>query len=55
MTKFKNKLIVLFIVFVLGVVVLQVTVNASNENIEIIKKSETDYLIYIKDNLDTDF
>lgn len=55
MAKFKNKLIVLLIVFVLGIVVLQVTVNASNENIEIIKKSESDYLIYIKDNLDTDF
>lgn len=55
MTKFKSKLIVLLIVFILGIVALQVTANASNENIEIIKKSESDYLIYIKDNLDSDF
>lgn len=55
MTNFKNKLTVLLIVFILGIALLQITAYAANENIEIIKKSDNDYLIYIKDNLNTEF
>lgn len=55
MENFKSKLLVLMGVFILGIAVLQVSVYASNENIEIVKKSNEDYLIYIKDNLKTDF
>lgn len=55
MTNLKNKLMILLIVFILGIVALQVSVYAVNENIEIVKKSNEDYLIYIKDNLNTDF
>ncbi|MGN1298967.1 MAG: hypothetical protein ACI4UE_03185 [Candidatus Scatovivens sp.] len=55
MANLKNKLIVLIIVFILGIVALQVSAYATNENIEIIKKSNEDYLIYIKDNLNKDF
>ena len=55
MTNLKSKLIELAIVFILGIVAMQMSVNASNENIQILEKATGDYIIYIKDNLDTDF
>ena len=55
MGSLRKKIIVLIAVFILGIVALQVSVYASNENIEIVKKSNQDYLIYIKDNLKKDF
>jgi len=55
MVNLKKKLIFLLAVFILGIIALQVSVYASNENIEILKKSNQDYLIYIKDNENTDF
>ena len=55
MTNLKSKLIVLAIVFILGIIAIQMSVNASNENIQILEKTTGDYIIYIKDNLDTDF
>ena len=55
MTKLKLKLIISSIVFLLAIITMQLSIHAANENIEIVEKSSTDYLIYIKDNLSTDF
>lgn len=55
MTKLKSKLIISSIVFLLAIITMQLSIYAANENIEIVEKSNTDYLIYIKDNLSTDF
>lgn len=49
------KLILLIIAFLLSIVIMQNSVWATNENIEILEKSNGDYLIYIKDNLNNDF
>lgn len=51
-----NKKIVLFaILFFIGLITIQTSVLGTNENIEILKKKSGDYLIYIKDNLNSDF
>lgn len=50
----KIKIIFSLIIFAL-ISLLGMTVYASNENIQVIKKSETDYLIYIKNNLNDSF
>lgn len=55
MKKLKTKLIILAIVFCLLIAIMQISVYATNENVKIVKESATDYLIYIKNNLDTDF
>lgn len=55
MRKLNSKLVILAIVFLLGILAIEVSVYASNENIEIVQTSENDYLIYIKDNLNSDF
>lgn len=55
MTKLKSKLMISAIVFLLALITMQLSIHAANENIEIVEKSSTDYLIYIKDNLSTDF
>ena len=55
MTKLKSKLIISTIVFILAIITMQLSIYATNDNIEIVEKSSTDYLIYIKDNLSTDF
>ena len=55
MINLKSKLIVLAIVLILGIIAIQMSVNASNENIQILEKATGEYIIYIKDNLDTDF
>lgn len=55
MTKLKSKLIISAIVFFLTIITMQLSIFATNENIEIVKNSNTDYLIYIKDNLNVDF
>ena len=55
MTKLKFKLIISTIVFLLAIITMQLSIYATNENIEIVEKSSTDYLIYIEDNLSTDF
>ena len=55
MIKSKTKLIISAIVFTLVIIAMQLSIYATNENVEIVKKSSNDYLIYIKDNLDTDF
>ena len=38
MTNLKSKLIILAIVFILGIIAIQMSVNASNENIQILEK-----------------
>lgn len=55
MVKLKSKLIISTIVFILALITMQLSIYAANENIEIVQKSNSDYLIYIKDNLNTDF
>lgn len=55
MTNLRSKLIILAIIFMLGLIAIQTSVYASNENIQILKKNTGDYIIYVKDNLNTDF
>lgn len=55
MTNLKSKLIILAIIFVLGLIAIQTSVFASNENIQILEKNTGDYIIYVKDNLNADF
>ena len=55
MKRLNSKLLVLTIVFLLGIVAFQLSVHATNENIEIVQTTDDNYLIYIKDNLNTDF
>ena len=50
----KIKIIFTLIIFAL-ISLLGMSVYAANENVQIIKKSDTDYLIYIKGNLDESF
>lgn len=54
MQKFKNKILFIIGIFAL-IVLLGLPVNAANENIELIKQSETDYLIYFKGHLEEIF
>lgn len=51
----KIKLIISTVIFVLIAFFMQLSIYATNENIEIVKGSETEYLIYIKDNIENDF
>lgn len=55
MTNLKSKLIIIAIIFMLGLVAMQTSIFASNENIQILEKNTGDYIIYVKDNLNTDF
>lgn len=55
MTKLKTKFIISAIVFLLSLITMKLSIYAANENIEIVKNSNTDYLIYVKDNLNEDF
>lgn len=55
MSKLKSKLIISAIIFLITLVAMQLSIYASNENVEIVKKSDTDYLIYVKNNLNKSF
>ena len=55
MSKSKTKLIISAIVFTLVIIAMQLSIYATNEDIEIVQKSNNDYLIYVRDNLNTDF
>ena len=55
MNNLKLKLILVTTIIFLGIVAMQTSVLGTNENIELLKKQSGDYLIYIKDNLNTDF
>ena len=55
MTNLKSKLIILAIIFMLGLVAMQTSIFASNENIQMLEKNTGDYIIYVKDNLNIDF
>lgn len=54
MQKLKGKIIFLVGIFLL-ILLLGLPVNAANENIQLIKQSETDYLIYINEHLSENF
>lgn len=49
------KLMVLAVMIIFGIMLMQSSVYATNENIEILQKSNGDFLIYIKENLTKDF
>ena len=55
MQKSKIKLVFLLGLFITIFSLLGISVYAANENVQIIKKLDTDYLIYVKDNLDKTF
>ena len=55
MTNLKYKLIIVAIIFILGLIAIHTSVFASNENVQILEKNTGDYIIYVKDNLNTDF
>lgn len=55
MTNLKSKLLVLAIISIVLIFAIQISVNASNENIQILEKDTGDYIVYIKDNLDKEF
>ncbi|MBQ3145499.1 MAG: hypothetical protein IJB90_02865 [Clostridia bacterium] len=55
MTNLKSKLTIIAIVFMLVLIAIQTSIFASNENIQILEKNTGDYIIYVKDNLNTDF
>lgn len=55
MVNFKFKTIILLIFTFIVIFGFGGIVNASNENIQILEKNTKDYIIYVKDNLDTDF
>lgn len=55
MEKLSCKLIVMIILFLLVFGALQLSIYATNENLKIVEKSASEYIIYIKDNLNTDF
>lgn len=55
MRKLKSKLIITLSIFILIILTIQLSVYATNENIKILKKDTGEYLIYIKDYLNTDF
>ena len=55
MIKLKTKLIISAMVFTLALITMQLSIYAANENIEIVQKNNNDYLIYVKDNLNSDF
>lgn len=51
----KFKLIIAIIIFILVLITMQLSIYATNEKVEIVKKSDSDYLIYVNDNSKTDF
>jgi len=55
MQKSKIKLVFLLGLFITIFSLLGISVYAANENVQIIKKSDTDYLIYVKDNINKTF
>ena len=55
MQKLKLKLVFLLGVFMTLTLLLGISVYATDGNIQIIKESDTNYLIYVKNNLDKPF
>ncbi len=56
MVKLRLKFFIsMILAIVIGIFTFQTSSNASNENIEIIQKNTSDYIIYVKDYLDKDF
>lgn len=54
MSKLKLKLMILAIAGILAILTIPSAVYAANENIEMVQQDSNNYLIYIKDNLNTD-
>lgn len=54
MIKTKSKIAISLLV-VLAIVTMQLTVFAANEKIEMVKKDTNEYLIYVKDTLESEF
>ena len=55
MSNLKLKLIILTIAFILGIIILNSSVYASNEGIQILQNNSNEYLIYVKDHEDVSF
>lgn len=55
MQNLKTKMVFLLVTFVIVSFALGISVYASNEKVQIVKKSNTDYLIYVEGNLDNSF
>ncbi len=55
MTNLKSKLTIIAIVFMLVLIAIQTSIFAANESVQILEKNTGDYIIYVKDNLNTDF
>lgn len=55
MKETKLKFFISTLVFIVALITIKLTAYATNENIEIIKKDDTEYLIYIKENLKNNF
>lgn len=55
MKKLRTKLIIALLLVTVIFSMVQLSIYATNENMEIVKKSDTEYLIYIKEVMDTDF
>ena len=51
----KKQVILIAILFFAVLITIQTSVLGTNDNIEMLKKQSGDYLIYIKDNLNSDF
>ena len=55
MQNLKIKIAFLVLVFLIVSFIFGITVYAANENLQIVKESDSKYLIYVKDNLDETF
>lgn len=56
MIKLRTKIIIsIIMIFVLGIITMQMSVYAANENVAIVQKNANEYIIYIKDNMNNDF
>ena len=55
MSKLKIKFALVFVIFILGLALLGTIVNASNENVQILKNDSNEYLIFVKDNSSKSF
>lgn len=55
MQNLKSKMIFLLGIFLIVSCLLGISVYATNENVQIVKKSDNEYLIYVKNNLDDSF
>ena len=55
MKRTRLKFIIMIVTFVLGIIFFQSTIFAANENLVIVKESETKYIFYLKEYLTEEF